>query len=324
MLKLASDPWGTALVVAAGLCALAVLWWMLAVMMRQPARGAGRMLSLGLFAYLGIAAGGTAARVFAAPPPAPPPAPSGPPTVLRADVPHDPDRGRKPPAGKPSTPARPEDAEPAEDAPPEPVTPSSDVAPARPAVTPPASAHVDLGPPTLAGKAALRFVDDVSHDPERCRDVDEIAKAARELPGALSEVAAARAGKAASKLEGCRRKLVWSRAYLVRSKRVDDRKRFADELPARMKSENGLTVLVSLRGAASERIRIGGTGLDEARAKRLLDGGLRDELADFGFAELVLANMKSSVKQTLDAPSDIELAERELAPKGLDRKIELR
>ncbi|MBC8074122.1 MAG: hypothetical protein IAG13_37730, partial [Deltaproteobacteria bacterium] len=180
--------------------------------------------------------------------------------------------------------------------------------------------HVELGPPTLVGRAALRFVDDVSHDDARCKDIDEVAKAASELQGALQGVPRTRVVQAAGKLEGCRRKLVWARAYLIRSKRVEDRKRFADELPARLKPQ-GLTVLVSLRGAASERIRIGGGGLDEARAKALLDGGLRDELADTGFAEFTLASPKSSHKETLEVPSDNELAEREFAPKGLDRKI---
>ncbi|MBC8072568.1 MAG: hypothetical protein IAG13_29875, partial [Deltaproteobacteria bacterium] len=92
MLRLASDPWGVALAATAGLCGLAVLWWLLAMMMRQPARGAGRLLSLGLFAYLGVAVGGTAARVLAAGPPAPPAAPSGPPVVVSADVPREGER----------------------------------------------------------------------------------------------------------------------------------------------------------------------------------------------------------------------------------------
>lgn len=303
---------------AAALCGLAVLWWLVAVMMRQPARGAGRLLSLGLFGYLGVAVGGTAARVMAQPPPVVE-APSGPPVVISANVPGKADakadtkgdtKDAKGDAKRADAKAEPRDDGPA----PEPVKPSVAVV---------GEQHVDLPAPTMSGREALRFVDAVSKDDDRCRDVDELAKAAAELPGALSEVSPARAEKSADKLEACRKKVVWSRAYAIRTARVEDRRKLADELPARFKREHGLAVLITMRGAADERIRIGGGGLDEAKAKELLDGGLRDELKSFGFEEVVIANMKTSYKEDLDAPSDTQLAERELGPKGLDRKIAL-
>ncbi|HWB81629.1 MAG TPA: hypothetical protein VG755_41995 [Nannocystaceae bacterium] len=302
---------------AAALCGLAVLWWLVAVMMRQPARGAGRLLSFGLFVYLGVAVGGTAARVMAQPPPVVE-APSGPPVVISANTPsadakHGDAKGDAKNGDAKKLDAKadaPRDEGPAP-------------APVKPSVAIVGEAHVDLPAPTMAGREALRFVDAVSKSDDRCRDVDELAKAAAELPGALSEVSATRAEKSAEKLEACRKKVVWSRAYAIRTARVEDRRKFSDELPARMKREHGLAVLITMRGAADERIRIGGGGLDEAKAKSLLDGGLRDELVSFGFEEVVIANMKTSYKEDLDAPSDTQLAERELGPKGLDRKIAL-
>src|SRR6187455_2238529 len=86
-MNLAADPWALGMIGAAAVCGLAVLWWLLAVMMRQPARGAGRLLSFGLFVYLGVAVGGTAARVMAQPPPVVE-APSGPPVVISANTPN--------------------------------------------------------------------------------------------------------------------------------------------------------------------------------------------------------------------------------------------
>jgi hypothetical protein len=301
------------------------------------------LLSFGLFAYLGVAVGGTAARVMAEEPP-PPPAPSGPPVVISATSPANAKAEAKSADAKAEAKsadakrdeakaddAKADDAkaEPVDDAPskaaesvatPQPTGSMEAATPSAPVI---AESHVDLPAPTLAGREALRFVDGVSKDDKRCRDIDEIAKAAREVPAMVPEVSPTRADKAADKLEACRRKFVWTRAYTIRTARQADRQRYADELPARLKAAHGLAVLVTLRGASDERIRIGGGGLDEAKAKELLDGGMRDELVAFGFTDVAIANMKTSYKEELDVPTDNQLAERELGPKGLDRKISL-
>jgi hypothetical protein len=332
-----ADPWGTGMLGCLVLCGFALLWWLVAVLMRQPARGSGRVMSLGLFGYLGCAVASTAIRVLT-PAPAPPPAPTGPAIVLEAKVPIDPDEDPKAAAAEA---ARATKVEPA-------VLPAAatDVAPPvePPAVEPPAveapsaSAPVEatsaveaapkvappvpLGPPTLAGREALRFVDEVSHDADKCIDAKQVAAAARELAGALDGVPRGRVEKATGKLEECRRKIVWARAFTIRRNRVDDRERLAEALPKRLR-EQGIAVLVTLRGAAHERIRIGGVTLDAAKAKALLDGGLRDELADAGFTEITLADLKTAVKESHAAPTDAELAAAELAPLGLDRKLTL-
>lgn len=309
-LDLSADPWGVAMIVAIGIAAVALLWWLVAMAMRQPARGSGRLLSLGLFAYLSLAVGSTLARVWTPPPAPPTPAPTGPATIVRAEVPPDSQGPGKrgietPPVATPPAAAL------ATGTAPQPSTPV-------PAEPPP----VELGPPTLQGKAALRFVDDVSHDEARCRDADAVGKAARELPGMTSEVPRDRAEKAAAKLEACRRKLVWTRAAAIRRHRIGDRDAWAEAAPKRFKTQ-GLSVLVLLRGPSHERVRIGGGSLDDGRAKSLLDGGLRDELADLGFTEVVLANMRTEMREQLAGPTDIDLAERELAPLGLAHKLSL-
>jgi len=175
----------------------------------------------------------------------------------------------------------------------------------------------------LAGREALRFVDEVSHDADKCSDAKQVAAATRELPGALPEVPRDRAAKAAAKLETCRRKVIWARAFAIRRNRIEDRERLAEAIPERLKAD-GISVLVTLRGAAHERIRIGGAKLDATTARALLDAGLRDELADAGFTEITLADMQQSFKETPVVPSDNDLATTELASVGLERKIELK
>lgn len=333
-----ADPWGTGMLGCLVVCGFALLWWLVAVLMRQPAPGSGRVMSLGLFGYLACAVASVAIRVLT-PPPAPPPAPTGPAIVIEAKVPIDPDEDPKAAAAEAAArkvaaeaaarevePAvLPPDGAPKADevpAPPDRVAPPVDPAPPQAAEARPAAAPVQLGPPTLAGREALRFVDEVSHDADKCSDAKQVAAAARELAGALDGVPRSRVEKAAGKLEGCRRKIVWARAFTIRRNRVDDRERLAEALPKRLR-EQGIPVLVTLRGAAHERIRIGGVTLDAAKAKALLDGGLRDELADAGFTEITLADMKTAVKETHAGPTDADLAAAELAPLGLDRKLAL-
>jgi hypothetical protein len=370
----AADPWGVAMIGSAVVVGFALLWAIVALLMRQPARGAGRLMSVGLFAYLGTATGGTWVRVMVPPPPPPPDL--GEPRVIRSEVVADPDeatpgasdakaaangkpgKGAKPtkveapaelpveakardatasdatasdatasdanasdanasdakasppgeaPAPAPTTPRAPEATAP----PPTPVT----AVPEKPTV-----AAVELGPPTLAGREALRFVDEVAHDDDKCSDPTQVAAAARELPGALDGMPRTRVERAAIRLEACRRKLVAARAWALRKAAVQARTDFADAIAKRLKAD-GISVLVTLRGAAKERIRIGGATLDGTTAARLLDGGLRDELVGLGFAEIVLANMKSAIKETPEVATDVETATAELAGVGLGQKI---
>lgn len=327
----AADPWGTAMLACLVVCGFVLLWCVVALSMRQPARGAGRLMSLALLGYLGSAVGSVAAKVIATPPPVPP-ATVEPPTVIGAEVKVAPDGtpdGKRQTKADPKAPAKPDakadaKAEPVVDDPPTEPPPEE----ATPAPTPTRLADptpttpVELGPPTLAGKEALRFVDEVSRDADKCGDAKQVAAAARELPGALSEVPRDRAAKAAAKLETCRRKVIWARAFAIRRNRIADREKLAEAIPERLKA-NGVSVLVTLRGAAHERIRIGGAKLDATKARALLDAGLRDELADAGFSEFTLADMQQSIKETPDVPSDNDLATAELASLGLERKIEL-
>lgn len=351
-----ADPWGVGLIACAVLVGFALLWATVALLMRQSSRGARTMMSWGLFGYLGTAVGATLVRVLTPEPPPPPDL--GPPVVIGATVPTDPDAPAKtstppnartkpptePPAKtaapRPTTPAEPQ--QPTEPAEPPPAAPTPPTTPAEPppaeAAAPPAESKtppapteatpeaptptVSLGAPTLTGREALRFVDEVAHDDDKCSDPTQVAAAARELPGALDGMPRARVDKAAVRLEACRRKLVAARAWSIRKRGVEDRTALAEALAKRLKAE-GTPVLITLRGAAKERIRIGGATLDAATATRLLDGGLRDELVALGFAEIVLANMQGAVKETPDVPSDQDRAIEQLAEFGLGAKIEI-
>lgn len=353
-----NDPWGTAMIASAVVVGFALLWVLVAVLMRQPACGAGRLMSVGLFAYLGTAVGGTWAIVSVPPPPAPPKL--GPPVVIGADVPVDPDESKGDPKGAPKTKPGKNPIAPAEPPPsdskvaptptpttasptaPAPTAPAPTPAPATgptgneaatppspPAdvpATPPAApqvAAVELGAPTLTGREALRFVDEVAHDDDKCSDAAQVAAAARELPGALDGMPRARVDKAAVRLEACRRKVIAARAWTLRKAGIAARTTFGDTYAKRVKRD-GISVLVTLRGASKERVRIGGAGLDAATAARLLDGGLRDELIALGFQEIVLANMQSAVKETPAVPTDVEAATTELTALGLGEKISTR
>jgi hypothetical protein len=321
----AADPWGTAMLAFVVVGGFVVLWGVVALLMRQPARGAGRVMSLALLGYLGSAVGGVVAKVRATPPPVPV-APVEPPVVIGAKVPADTEGKRDAKAeakldAKADAKAEPPPAEPP------PAEPTPDAAPTPPAPTavpePTPREPVELGPPTLSGREALRFIIEVSQDEAKCTDAKQVAAAARELPGGEPEITRDRLAKAAAKLETCRRKIVWARAFSIRRNRIADREKLAEAIPERLKAQ-GIPVLVTLRGAAHERIRIGGAKLDQAKARELLDAGLRDELADAGFSEITLADMQGSVKETPTVPNDNDLATAELAAFGLDRKIELK
>lgn len=322
----AADPWGTAMLACLVVCGFVLLWCVVALLMRQPARGAGRLMSLALLGYLGSAVGSVAAKVIATPPPVPP-APVELPVLIGAEVKVAPDGA---PDGKreTKTPAKVDAKTDAKTDATEPVVPDAppkETLPAPPPTrlaAPTPTTPVELGPPTLAGKEALRFVDEVSRDADKCSDAKQVAAAARELPGALPEVPRDRAAKAGAKLETCRRKVIWARAFAIRKNRIADREKLAEAIPERLKAD-GVSVLVTLRGAAHERVRIGGAKLDATKARALLDAGLRDELADAGFTEITLADMQQSIKETPDVPSDNDLATAELASLGLERKIEL-
>ncbi len=292
-LDLLADPWGVAMVVAIVGAALAFGWWLVARLVGRPARGSGRLLSLSLFSYLAFAVGSLITGGSTTTPPGTEPL-----TIIGADDPTDragPDgtRGMSPGTADAAAPA--------------------------PGLAVPGAATTD---PPLHGKAALRFVDEVSRDSARCRDTESVSLAARLLTRVLIEVPRTRAERAAARLETCRRKLVWIRAAAIRRHRVGDREAWAAAAPKRFKTD-GLSVQVFLRGAGRDRVRLGSGALDDLRAKALLDGGLRDELADLGFVEVVLANMQTEMREGLTGPSDMELAERELSALGLGTAIAL-
>jgi hypothetical protein len=281
---LADDPWGAAMWACAALAGVAVLWAIVALALRQPARGAARLLGLGTFGYLATATASAALRVAAAeraPAPIEEPAPE---VHLSASEP---------------TPPQP---------------PSDAKADANAVSIDPSIA----GPPQRSGKEALRFAAQVAGD-ERCKDARAVAGAVRDLAAAAGEPKA-RVDSAVDKLEGCRKKVLWVKAASIRRKRIEARDAWVEALKARMKSE-GTPVFVSLRGAAHERMRLGGEADTIAKLRGQWDGTMRKELEALGFEEVVFANMKDSERFELEVPSDHQLAARELAPFKLDAPI---
>jgi hypothetical protein len=293
MAEFADDPWGVAMWACAALAGVGVLWALVALAMRQPARAAGRLLGFGAFGYLATAAASVALRVGA----------SASSPVADADA----------GAGTSATDgasARVSVGDAKSDA------KSEEKAGGEPAVT------IDpgiTGPPQRGGPEALRFASQIAND-ERCKDARAIAGAVRDLAAAVASEPKRSVDKAVDKLEGCRKKIVWVKAASVRRKRVDAREAWVESLKTRMKSE-GTPVFVSLRGAAHERIRLGGSPEAIGKLRGQYDATLKQELEGLGFTEVTFANMKDTERFELAVPNDHELAARELASLKLDTPI---
>lgn len=282
------DPLSVVMWACAGLGCVGLLWASVALAMRKPARAAARMLGFGTFGYLATASASVVLRVsFAASPPTGDESESE--STVAAVDPRQVVGAQSKPASEPKPPE-----EPAID----------------PAIA---------GPPQRTGREALRFANDVAQD-ERCKDARAVAGAVRDLAAAVASEPRAKLDKAVERLEDCRKKVVWVKAASVRRKRVDAREAWALSLKTRMKDE-GTPVFVSLRGAAHERIRLGGGTPTVTKLRAQFDGPLRKELEALGFTEVAFADMSSSEEFELSVPSDHELAVRELASFKLDDPI---
>jgi len=302
MPALADDPWGVAMWGCAALAVVGVLWALLSLAMRQPVRAARPLLGLGAFGYLAIAAASAALRVSASASPVAATEAAAPAVQVSADG-----------ASAPKTPSTDTSASDAG-------TPGGDAAHPDTGASPATAIDPGItGPPQRTGREALRFASLVAKD-ERCTDARAVAGAVRDLAAAVASEPAARVEKAVERLEGCRKKIVWVKAASIRRKRVLAREAWVDSMKARMKAE-GTPVFVSLRGAAHERMRLGGSAQAIGKLRGQYDATLKAELEGLGFTEVTFANTKDSERFELAVPSDHQLAARELAPLKLDTPI---
>jgi len=306
----AADPWGTAMLAAAALWVISLLVVVLALVVRTSLHTGARLMLVALLGFLVSAAGGTWERIrmtdaAAAQPPAPKP------TLIVAPTPvPDPDTAAattdEPEAESTSEGGESSGGEPEPE--PEPVIelPAIEPLPTEPKAR------------DAAIRAILRETAKVASESRSCASIDEVALAWAKLQTIPAERRwVRRAQEVARDLEQCRRRLLYSASRRHRRTQVDARNAFAEALSFRMREDHELRVGVTISGNSHERLRIGGTGLVQARAEALMDGGLRAELKSLAFAHVVLSDGKASQTYDFEVVPDSALGLPEMRAVGL-------
>ncbi|MEM7158764.1 MAG: hypothetical protein AAF799_38335 [Myxococcota bacterium] len=343
----AADPWGTAMLASAVLWVLSALIGVVATLAGTTRRAGGRLMLLSLLGFLVAAGGGTWERIQVADAEANKPVPPKPREIVAPKPPADPDDGEvaaddgdeiwadKQPAPEPETDTAVADAPPGDEDPDgdEPVEAIADTPP--PPVTPPTPV-VDVqlpqvdplpGDPKEQGKvirARLRNATRVVDSPRACASIDDVAQAWAELRTVPNEKPWARRAEAlVEDLEDCRKRLLYSASRRVRRQHVDARDAFADEAANRFRKDYDLKVAVTISGNSHERLRIGGSGLDAAKAQEIMNGGLQAELVALQFAHVVLSDTKNPKTYTFEVTPDQQLGRPELTAVGLGKPLAL-
>lgn len=351
----AADPWGVAILASSAVFALSVFVLLAAVVTKTPKRSAGRIMFVGVLAFLGTSVGGTFARIQAAD--AKPETKAAPAPITIDAPPPPPDDGAMPgdPAGAAN--AGGADAGPADaggdaagaaeagdgagadgagadgggdptagaadaDSPPGP----SDTAATAPTVAA-GKAPVEVAAPVAAvtgdAKAKLAHARGVVDDDKRCRDAEQVAAAFGGLKSITDEASRSKATALAKKLDGCRRKILAAENYRRRRERIDARNAVGDELPTRLKKDDSF-VFVRLSGQSHEFVRIGGRAMTKARIDALVADGLLDELSGLGFAKVTFADGKNPPRVfEFEQADERKLGKAWLAGMGLDEPLTL-
>ena len=343
----AADPWGTAMLAAAVLWVLSALIVVVATVAGTTRRAGGRLMLISLLGFLVAAVGGTRERIQVADAEANKPVPPKPREIVAPEPVADPDDGEvaaddgdeiwadKQPEPEPEPDADAEpvvadadsggeepETEPVDDTPPPPVAPPTPVVEER-------LPQVDALPDdpkerAKAIRARLRTAAKVVDSPRACASIDDVAQAWAELRTVPNEKPwSRRAEDLIEDLEDCRKRLLYSASRRIRRQHVDARDAFADEAAARFRKDYDLKVAVTISGNSHERLRIGGSGLDAAKADALMKGGLQAELVGLQFAHVVLSDTKNPKTYTFEVTPDTLLGLPELRAVGLGEPLAL-
>ncbi|MEX1363165.1 MAG: hypothetical protein AB1Z98_08570 [Nannocystaceae bacterium] len=318
----AADPWGTAMLAAAGLWVLSAVIVMLATFVGTSRRTGGRLMLVALLAFLGAAGGGTWVDIQRADAHAQPVAAVEPIEIVAPPV--ETAHGAPPPESDASS-----DGATTDDGQPESDSSGGDVdgddtaepEPALPAVEPlpsdPEQRRAEI-------RKRLRDTEAVAASNRKCASLDEVALAWAKLRVIAEDDPGRRQAKdIVDELEQCRRRLLYSISRRYRRAQVDARGAFAEQVVDRFAKEHDLRVVSALSGISHERLRIGGSGLDAARAEQLMNAGLREELRDLAFAHVVLSDTKVAKTYTFEVTPDNELGLPDLVRVGLGERLEL-
>ncbi len=333
------DPFGLAMLAAAAVAGLAVIWLALARVRRGSMRGPGWLLGLSLATFLGAAAGGTAERITRASAPKnltrpqtiiePAPAPRGPTPTPGAedDTDHASAEGTRATGGEDE----------------EPVTGEALLSDMLEAAA--EGDYLRVGqryrvlstleppPPGLAEawkkvapartKVVRQWIADAATIARgRCDNPDAIAGAFAKLRSvAEAEPTFAAAKRTVQRLEACRQKLVRATRLATKRARMEARRRFAEQLERTVRAK-----------APSARVTTGGRGTDAririapvppALAASLLDDGLLERAEALGFGHVTFSDGKTRKTHDLEPRADVAVADDKLQTWGLKAPLSL-
>lgn len=341
-----ADPWGAAMLGAAALSGIALLFVVVRQFSGGNTRSGGWVLGLGLLAFLASAGLGTFARLEASEPPK---------TAARGAMPHAADA--PPNANEPDTPARanlkptadaptadaptadaPSEGEPTADAPTADTSKEDDlpkehpIPEARPTAT---VANTKIGSALEpvealpsdpdARKAAIRKVlrdaKIVYEDEQDCKSAAELGQAWAAVSALPSDAPQSRVEVVVRRLEECRRIARWATAYTVHRKRVSARDELKSTLAKRFSDDHKLTAVIKLSGKDHERIRVGSGRLDDTIVATVMTKAMKQELTDLGFELVVLSSGKQTWKTELEPRPESDYITDAMRPYGLHDKL---
>ncbi len=336
------DPFGLAMLAAAAVAGLAVVWLALARVRRGSMRRPGWLLGLSLVTFLGAAAGGTAERITRAGAPETPtrpkaaiepaPAPRAPTPTPRAED----DAGHA--TTEASSPTGGEDGE--DD---EPVTGEallSDMLEAaaegdylRVGQRYRVLSTLDPPPPGLAEawkkvapartKVVRQWIADAAAIARgRCDDPDAIAGAFAKLRSvAEAEPTFSAAKRTVQRLESCRQKLVRATRLSTKRARMEARRRFAEQLERTVRAKAPRARVTTGGRGTDARIRI--APVPPELAASLVEDGLLERAEALGFGHVTFSDGKTRKTHDLEPRADAAVADDKLQQWGLKAPLSL-
>lgn len=165
--------------------------------------------------------------------------------------------------------------------------------------------------------AILREAAAVADTPRPCARIKPVATAWARLKLVPSTP---KSRGIARRLDKCRRALLFSRNQRYARAREQARNKFFKKLTVRLRKQEGDLFWAHLEG---KTLRVGSASLDEARAERIMNAGLREDLVRLHFAKAVFSDSTHKKIYEFEITPDNELGQRDMETVGLGQKLEL-
>jgi hypothetical protein len=309
------DPWGTGMMVSAGLWGLAFIVLLVRRSAGSTPNGAAGLMSLGATGFIACAALG-AMEVQ--------PAPNTTASAAASESTAESEPEPKP-ADKPAADAAPTDAaEPTEaGTEPEPTTETQPSKPPPVALPEPDPIPASGPERRTAVRKVLRDARKVYESTKDCKRAEPVGRAWKAIAALPEDTRSERVRAVVRRLEACRRQVRWTTTYAVHRGRVDARDAFVETLKARLAKSHDIRAAIKLTGDDHERIRVGSGSFDDAKVSAVMTDAFKSELAGLGFERVVIARPGQTWKETLDPKSESAYVDDALAPYGLAGKLTL-